>query len=165
MCLRSGDNASDLDCSDLDSVSCIDDEGDESALSEAGDEIEKPGNDSGDSDVDSSVPLVPTTDSEFQMEAKQSLDRAFAEDHSLENAAVELKTLRMASNVSLKLVREAVIAAIVESVKLVPGNPALQRREIARVVDRWGELINKIGGVDGTESVEVLQVRLRAARI
>jgi translation initiation factor eIF-2B subunit epsilon len=96
------------------------------------------------------------------MEAKQSLDRAFAEDHSLENAAVELKTLRMASNVSLKLVREAVIAAIVEGIKLVPDNPALQRREIARIVDRWGELINKIGGVDGTESVEVLQVRLQA---
>lgn len=51
---------------------------------------------------------------EFRAEVKQSLDRAFYEDHSVDNAAVELKTLRMASNVSLTRVREAVIAAIVE---------------------------------------------------
>ena len=159
--LLSGDNASDLDVSDQGSVSCEDDSDDSASDDETDDqdEVSSPDiDDDGNSSV-ASIPLVPTTDSEFRMEAKQSLDRAFAEDHSLENAAVELKTLRMASNVPLKRVREAVIAAIVECIKLVPGDPTSQRGEIARVIDRWGELINKIGGVDGVESVEVLQVR------
>ena len=98
-------------------------------------------------------------ESEFKAEVVQSLERAFAEGHALDNAAVELKTLRMASNVALRLVREAVVAALVERIPLVPGDAAAQRREIARVLARWGPLIDKIGGVDPVETVEVLQVR------
>jgi translation initiation factor eIF-2B subunit epsilon len=55
-----------------------------------------------------SLPLVPSsTDSEaeFRMEVKQSLERALGEDHSLDNAAVELKMLQMASNVPLAAAR------------------------------------------------------------
>lgn len=96
--------------------------------------------------------------SEFRHEAAQSLERAFLEDHSIDNAAVELKTLRMASNVPLREVREAVVSAIVEKVLLV-DDVAAQRREIAKVVGRWGGLIDKIGGMDPVETVEVLQVR------
>ncbi|KAL6305413.1 nucleotide-diphospho-sugar transferase [Sparassis latifolia] len=96
-------------------------------------------------------------DSEFRSEVAQSLERAFAEGHSVENAAVELKTLRMASNVPLRRVREAVVAAIVDRVEVVEGDPAGQRAAIARVVGRWGALIDRIGGVDPVESVEVLQ--------
>lgn len=96
-------------------------------------------------------------ESEFQTEVKQSLDRAFAEDHSVDNAAVELKTLRMASNVPLTRVREAVIAAIVERIKLVEG-AGPQRLEIATVVERWGALIDKIGGADAVETICILQV-------
>ena len=88
----------------------------------------------------------------------QSLDRAFAEGHAVENAAVELKTLRMASNVDLRRVREAVVAGIVERIPLVPGDAAAQRREIGSFVARWGPLIDQIGGVDAVETVEVLQV-------
>lgn len=95
-------------------------------------------------------------ESEFQAEVTQSLDRAFAEGHSVENAAVELKTLRMASNVDLRRVREAVVAAIVERIP-EPEDFAVQKREIARLVRRWGPLINQIGGVDPVETVEVLQ--------
>src|SRR5271168_2319366 len=47
-------------------------------------------------------------DAEFRTEVTQSLERAFAEGHSVDNAAVELKTLRMASNVPLIRVKEAV---------------------------------------------------------
>jgi translation initiation factor eIF-2B subunit epsilon len=85
-----------------------------------------------------------------------SLDRAFSEGHSLENASVELKTLRMASNVPLRRVREAVVASIVERIPLVEG-AVPQRAEIKRWVDRWGDLINLIGGVDGVETVSILQ--------
>lgn len=87
----------------------------------------------------------------------QSLERAFAEGHSVENAAVELKTLRMASNVPLRRVREAVVGAIVDRIQLVLGDPAAQRAEIAKTVGRWGPLIDKIGGVDPVETIEVLQ--------
>jgi len=98
-------------------------------------------------------------ETEFQAEVKQSLDRAFYEGHSVDNAAVELKTLRMASNVSLTRVREAVIAAIVERIPLVDSGAIQQRKEITSVIGRWGALIDRIGGVDAVETVCLLQVR------
>lgn len=97
-------------------------------------------------------------DKEFQAEVKQSLDRAFDEGHSTDNAAVELKTLRMASNVPLTRVKEAVVDAIVERIPLIDNDPAGQRKEIAQIVGRWGQLINLIGGVDPVETIAILQV-------
>lgn len=63
----------------------------------------------------------------------------------------------MASNVPLRRVREAVVAGIVERIPLVEG-PVPQRLEVKKWVDRWGDLINLIGGIDGVETVSVLQV-------
>ena len=103
-----------------------------------------------------SVPNASTGDHEFQTEVRLSLDRAFSEGHSLENASVELKTLRMAHNVPLRHVREAVVAGIVERIPLVEGTVP-QRAEIKKWVDRWGDLINLIGGIDGVETVSILQ--------
>jgi translation initiation factor eIF-2B subunit epsilon len=97
-------------------------------------------------------------DAEFRTEVQQSLERAFAEGHSVENASVELKTLRMASNVPLRRVKEAVVAAIVEKINVVEGDAGLQRKEIGAVIGRWGELIDRIGGVDPVETVSILQV-------
>jgi len=71
---------------------------------------------------------------------------------------VELKTLRMVSNVPLRRVREAVVAAIVEKIPVVEGDVVGQKREISGVVRRWGELIDRIGGVNAVETVSVLQV-------
>lgn len=99
-------------------------------------------------------------ESEFRTEVTQSLERAFAEGHSVDNAAVELKTLRMASNVPLSRVREAVVAAIVDRIKIVGGGAAPQRAEIASVISRWGQLIDKIGGMDAVETVSILQVKV-----
>lgn len=96
-------------------------------------------------------------ESEFRTEVTQSLDRAFAEGHSVDNAAVELKTLRMASNVPLSRVREAVVAAIVDQIKIVEAGVP-QRQEIASIITRWGPLIDKIGGVDAVETITSLQV-------
>lgn len=95
--------------------------------------------------------------SEFRHEAAQSLERAFLEGHSVDNAAVELKTLRMASNVPLREVREAVVGALVERIELVAEDVVRQRKAIGEVVGRWGGLIDKIGGMDPVETVEVLQ--------
>ncbi|KAF8078040.1 nucleotide-diphospho-sugar transferase [Lyophyllum atratum] len=153
--MRLADDASDLDDSD---------DGSESSSSESESE------DEGDTDIDpdaltvpldTSFPLnlpagSPMAESEFQIEVKQSLERAFAEGHSVENAAVELKTLRMASNVPLTRVREAVVAEIVEKIRIVEG-AVPQRKEIASVIGRWGGLIDKIGGMDPVETVSVLQ--------
>lgn len=103
------------------------------------------------------VATVSASEQEFQTEVRLSLERAFSEGHSLENASVELKTLRMASNVPLRRVREAVVASIVERIHLVEG-AVPQRAEIKKWIDRWGDLINLIGGVDGVETVSILQV-------
>jgi len=63
----------------------------------------------------------------------------------------------MASNVPLRRVREAVVASIVERIPLVEDAQA-QRLDIKEWVDRWGALINLIGGVDGIETISILQV-------
>jgi translation initiation factor eIF-2B subunit epsilon len=106
------------------------------------------------------MPELSLAESEFCTEVRLSLQRAFSEGHAVEDAAVELKTLRMASNVPLRLVREAVIAVIVEHIPIVkgPGALAAQREEISRVVGQWGNLINKIGGVNPVETIAILQV-------
>ncbi|KAJ7273616.1 nucleotide-diphospho-sugar transferase [Mycena haematopus] len=159
---RLGDEGSDLELSDEGSESS--DEGsDESSEDDSGHEFYMSG-DTGTSplatpSLDALIPSGQMQEKEFRIEVAQSLERAFSEGHSVDNAAVELKTLRMASNVSLSRVREAVVAAIVEDVKIVDGAVA-QRKEISRVVGRWGELINKIGGVDAVATVSALQVRL-----
>ncbi|KAH9079462.1 nucleotide-diphospho-sugar transferase [Lactarius deliciosus] len=104
----------------------------------------------------SAAATVSAGEQEFQTEVRLSLERAFSEGHSLDNASVELKTLRMASNVPLRRVREAVVAGIVENIPLVE-EAVPQRTEINKWVDRWGDLINLIGGVDGVETVSILQ--------
>jgi translation initiation factor eIF-2B subunit epsilon len=123
------------------------------------------GSDSSDSDSDddgnhnlNASLLLSQPNSEFESEVRLSLERAFEEGHSVDNAAVELKTLRMASNVELTLVRKAVIASIVDKIDLIEGDAAAQRKAIGSVISRWGDLINRIGGVDGVETVTILQV-------
>ncbi|KAF8969966.1 nucleotide-diphospho-sugar transferase [Flammula alnicola] len=163
--MRIGDNASDLDISDgASSDSDVDSDEDESDAFD----VHATDRDSisGHSDLSLSMHLQPLdgtgagglmADAEFRTEVTQSLERAFAEGHSVDNAAVELKTLRMASNVPLTRVKEAVVAGIVERIPVVEGDAAVQRKEIANVVGRWGDLINRIGGVDPVETVSLLQ--------
>lgn len=160
-----GDNASDLVLSDPGSVTSS-----ESESESDDDDDDEHFYDSNPASSTTSLPLSTPSNlvaqadsaviSEFQQEVKQSLDRAFAEGHSVDNAAVELKTLRMASNVSLRLVREAVIAAMVSRIKIIAGGGIPQRQEIASMIARWGGLIDKIGGVDPVETVEILQVSI-----
>ena len=51
----------------------------------------------------------------------------------MDNASGELKTLRMASNAPF---REAVVAAIVERIEVVEGDPVRQRVAIGKMVQR-----------------------------
>ncbi|KAG9318796.1 nucleotide-diphospho-sugar transferase [Chiua virens] len=152
--MRIGDDASDLVLSDPGSVTSSEAESESELVDDEDDRIGGFSAASSSTSLPLSAPsnLVAQADSaaisEFQHEVRQSLDRAFAEGHSVDNAAVELKTLRMASNVPLRLVREAVVAAIVSRIKIVEGGGLPQRQEITAMVSRWGELIDKIGGVD-----------------
>jgi len=160
-----GDDFADLVPSDPGSITSDDEKADES---DDDDDDDDDGSFSHNGSVSSSITSAPSaanaaaaavsaSEQEFQTEVRLSLERAFSEGHSLDNASVELKTLRMASNVPLRRVREAVVAGIVENLPLVEG-AVPQRVEIKKWVDRWGELINLIGGVDGVETVSILQV-------
>jgi len=156
--MRLGDDFDDLVSSDRGSITSEDESSDDT---DDGDDGSVSQNASVSSSVASAPPAlnaaaISPVEEEFQTEVRLSLDRAFSEGHSLENASVELKTLRMASNVPLRRVREAVVAGIVERIPLVEG-AVPQRAEITRWVDRWGDLINLIGGVDGIETVSILQ--------
>jgi translation initiation factor eIF-2B subunit epsilon len=156
----SGDDFDDLVPSDRGSVTSEDESSDETDDKDDDDDVSQSASVSS---VTSASPALNAAavsageEEEFQTEVRLSLDRAFSEGHSLENASVELKTLRMASNVPLRRVREAVVAGIVEKIPVVEG-AAPQRAEIKKWVDRWGDLINLIGGVDGIETVSILQV-------
>ncbi|KAJ6630695.1 nucleotide-diphospho-sugar transferase [Mycena sp. CBHHK59/15] len=156
---RLGDDGMDLDLSD-DGSESSDEESDEESSAFDSQEAFALRSDASTPLASPSLTLPAGTmmqESEFRTEVAQSLERAFAEGHSVDNAAVELKTLRMASNVSLTRVREAVVAAIVDAIAVVPGGGVPQRAEISRVVGRWGALIDQIGGVDAVETVSALQ--------
>ena len=162
--MRLGDDAPDLHISEVESISTS------GASSPSESDVEDNIDESLSSTSSAASVSTPATSSkginkeelEFKVEVTQSLERAFEEGHSVDNAAVELKTLRMASNVPLTRVREAVIAALVDQIRVVSPEegPAKQKAEVEQVVERWGELINKIGGVDGVETISILQVPL-----
>ena len=73
---------------------------------------------------------------EFYMEAEESLARAFLENHSVDNAEIELKTLRMATNVTFHEIREAVVAALL-TVRITQPSRAKE------TFQRWGELLGR----------------------
>ncbi|KDN51738.1 hypothetical protein RSAG8_00286, partial [Rhizoctonia solani AG-8 WAC10335] len=99
----------------------------------------------------SDLPGLPSLDaaSDFQSECTQSLKRAFDEEHTVDNAAIELKTLRMASNVPLPQVREAVIAFIIQKL----SDEGAGRPELKKMFGRWGGLLKQIGGYDEAETL------------
>lgn len=160
----SGDSASDLELTDAGSVTSSED--DDESSDEDG--VPLAGLSASPTSSTTSFPASVSTASaaaeahaerEFRAEVVASLARAFAEGHAVDDAAVELKTLRMASNVPLRRVRQEVVGAIVDLVPVVP-DPAKQRAEINGVVKRWGSLIIRIGGVDAVDTISILQVRM-----
>lgn len=88
---------------------------------------------------------------EFQHEAHASLERAFEEKHAPENAAIELKTLRMASNVPPGEVRKVVIAFVLHHCSVD------QPRETAALLDHWGPLIHEVAHDDQVEALAMMQ--------
>jgi len=85
-----------------------------------------------------------------------SLERALAEGHTVDDAAIELKTLRMASNVTMTEVREVVLDFVVNLVKGEPGSAA-QKNNISPVVERWSGLIINLVASERVEILLLLQ--------
>ncbi|PKI82944.1 translation initiation factor eIF-2B epsilon subunit, GEF [Malassezia vespertilionis] len=88
---------------------------------------------------------------EFRAEAEASLERSFAEHHAPENAAIELKTLRMASNVSPSEVRRTVIAFVLGHCNVD------EAKETADLLDHWGPLIHEMAQDDQIEALALMQ--------
>ncbi|KAH7107522.1 nucleotide-diphospho-sugar transferase [Auriculariales sp. MPI-PUGE-AT-0066] len=93
---------------------------------------------------------------EFAREARLTLDRAYDEDHVVENLAIELKTMRMSSNVQHGQVRDVVVRFLLDKVD-ISGDAAAQKASIERIVGRWGPLLPQLGALDGQETVTLLQ--------
>ena len=89
--------------------------------------------------------------SEFRVEANASLERAFEENHAAENAAIELKTLRMASNVPPSEVRRVVIAFVLARCDVE------RPKETADLLDKWGALFREVSHDDQVEAIAVMQ--------
>lgn len=87
---------------------------------------------------------------EFRTECLHSLDRSFAENHTVDNAAIELKTLRMASNVALGEVRAVVIPYVLERCDGAAN--------AAATLERWGGLIANLTGESEEAMVDCLLV-------
>lgn len=77
---------------------------------------------------------------EFNIEASASLSRAFAEAHTIENASIELKTLRMASNVPQGEVRRVVTESLL-STCIEESGGGKDFRKMASWLDRWSPLL------------------------
>lgn len=91
---------------------------------------------------------------DFAHECIQSLERAFEEGHTSENASIELKTLRMASNVQLSHVRKVVIDFCLS--KVDTGSQATYKA-VEEVFGRWAPLVIEMTKEDQTQSVLLAQ--------
>ncbi|CAD6885119.1 unnamed protein product [Tilletia controversa] len=95
---------------------------------------------------------------DFRSEAQASLSRALSENHTLENASIELKTLRMASNVALLELRATVLGFLMGSaVAAMRKGDAGGVGAFGKVWSRWGGLIKAVASEVG-DQVQVVTV-------
>ena len=93
----------------------------------------------------------------FDRECISSLDRSFSEKHTVENAAIELKTLRMASNVPLKRVVGVVVPYLCNQVKFEEEASVRDvSTAVNELVERWGALVTSLTSGQVGGMVEVL---------
>ncbi|KAG0237505.1 hypothetical protein BGW42_000715 [Actinomortierella wolfii] len=79
---------------------------------------------------------------DLNREVAQTLDRAFKENHAVDIAALELNTLRMASNSSFHEMRLRIIPGVLKQIdhSAKPGSGKTAKE----VLTRWGPLIGKM---------------------
>ncbi|WVO15131.1 hypothetical protein L204_102775 [Cryptococcus depauperatus] len=81
----------------------------------------------------------------FYREAADSLQRAWEEDHKIENALLELRTLVMGYNAGLDRAREQVINFLLSKVD-ASGPAASVLASSTKILSRWGGLITNLTG-------------------
>lgn len=94
---------------------------------------------------DESLPDIPSlaldaVDPMFHKEAAASLARAFEEEHSVENARLELRTLVMGYNAGIDAAREECTNFLLSQTEISP-NPAAILASVTKIWSRWGELV------------------------
>ncbi|KAK9448360.1 nucleotide-diphospho-sugar transferase [Limtongia smithiae] len=83
-------------------------------------------------------------DESFMREAQSSLERAIAEDHDTDIAALELGTLRLAKNAPFHEVRAATITALMSRISmLINSNTMKVKPAVASVLARWSDLFKR----------------------
>lgn len=94
---------------------------------------------------DDSLPDIPSlaldvVDPMFHKEAAASLARAFEEEHSVENARLELRTLVMGYNAGIDAAREECTNFLMSQTD-ISSNPAAILASVTKIWTRWGELV------------------------
>lgn len=91
---------------------------------------------------------------DFTNECVQSLERAFDEGHTSENASIELKTLRMASNVNLSEVRKVIVNFCLSRVVYEEGSTAQEiMKNVDNIFGRWSPLIIEMTKEDQPQTI------------
>ncbi|KAF9585534.1 hypothetical protein BGW38_001935 [Lunasporangiospora selenospora] len=103
---------------------------------------------------------------DLDREVSQTLERAFREQHEVEIAALELNTLRMASNSSFQEMRKRIIPSVLKHIDMAAPAPAAgavkaNGRSVKEVLQRWGPLIGKMIH-DDSDQVDGLLVLQRS---
>lgn len=93
----------------------------------------------------------------FQRECVHTLERSFDEGHTVENTLIELKTLRMASNVSLKKIIEVLMPFLVGRLELdeAASNKVVSDK-VDNLISRWGALLDGLTSGQENGMVDVL---------
>ncbi|KAL1924486.1 uncharacterized protein VTP21DRAFT_4140 [Calcarisporiella thermophila] len=106
-----------------------------------------------DSDASDSSDDEANRDEDFTREVIGTLDRAFNENHTVDNTALEINTLRMAFNTTFHDLREIVIPWVSKRVDF----GADLDRSVRAVLKRWGSLIGKVAQ-DEEDQVDALLI-------
>ena len=96
---------------------------------------------------DDSMPDIPSLSLDavppaFYSEARASLERAYEENHTIENASLELRTLVMAYNAGLDRTRKEISSFLMSKVD-VSGNAPAILSSVVKVWTSWGEMVER----------------------
>lgn len=102
---------------------------------------------------------VPSS-SDFPAEGRLSLDRAVEEEHKVEDALLELKTLMLSSNVGVSGpggAREVVVTWLMDLIHVGAGDARAAKTQADDVWERWGGILTGMGA-GGSETMIEVQV-------
>ncbi|WWC90224.1 uncharacterized protein L201_005157 [Kwoniella dendrophila CBS 6074] len=88
---------------------------------------------------------------EFYTEAKESLERAYEEDHKVENAALEMRTLVMGENAGQDAAREVILEFFLSKINVKSDSTAGDiLKQTTEIFEKWGQLVRSFSTSDYT---------------